>query len=387
MGRPDDFWTISDGRPGQAAENPGTTLERLPPLEDNTLCHFAAGRIVASYAHLAFEADSYQAMDAAACLPPRPPAASSSECWFGGEALPFPQIGAFQLHWNGNAVEEQPYPQEGHAVRDLRALEGALFESVEVGPLDRVSTEPVGRAPVLHLIEGGTVAPETGNGELPLYGSEREPTDALGFLHLAAAEGALWAAAGAGAFNLSGEQEHGQVTVARRVAGIWTQVIGASSSPLPTVLSSRQEEAQLLGGEAKAARVTAIAAEPGSEDAWLALAPQSLEASEGVSAVLVHISAQGQVLGEQTLPSAQEREVPIGPKGAADKLACVAVEDCWLATTKGWLYHLARGRNDPAGQRTPRLPARQGRSAPANGRPIRASRRKCRMRRRRTPPG
>ena len=59
---PDDFWTVSDGRPGQAAEAAGTSKERAVPLNGNTLCHFENGQIVASYAHPAFEADSYQQM-------------------------------------------------------------------------------------------------------------------------------------------------------------------------------------------------------------------------------------------------------------------------------------------------------------------------------------
>ena len=38
---PDDFWTISDGRPGQAiVEN------KVPPTTDNTLCHFVDGHVV-----------------------------------------------------------------------------------------------------------------------------------------------------------------------------------------------------------------------------------------------------------------------------------------------------------------------------------------------------
>src|SRR5277367_3686895 len=40
---PADFWTVSDGRPGQVNESSGTNLERAVPLEDNTLCHFAHG--------------------------------------------------------------------------------------------------------------------------------------------------------------------------------------------------------------------------------------------------------------------------------------------------------------------------------------------------------
>ena len=145
----------------------------------------------------------------------------------------------------------------------------------------------------------------------------------------------------------------GQVTVVRRVQGLWSQLIGPGSpadgtppNPLGRVLPSEAEELQLLGGEAKNATVSGLAAEPGSERAWLALrAPTG--SGEGVSAVLLHISAEGTVLGEQTLPSKREVEEGVGPKGAAARIACPAVEDCWMATTQGWLFHLA-----PEGERT-----------------------------------
>ena len=65
---PDEFWTVSDGRPGQAGEALGTGSEQKVPLADNALCHFDDGQIVASYAHPAFQADSYQLMRGAACL-------------------------------------------------------------------------------------------------------------------------------------------------------------------------------------------------------------------------------------------------------------------------------------------------------------------------------
>ena len=94
--------------------------------------------------------------------------------------------------------------------------------------------------------------------------------------------------------------------------------------------------------------MSGIAAEPGSEDAWLALrAPTG--ADEGVSAVLVHISAVGKVLGAQTLPTKAEAEAGVGPKGAAARISCPALENCWMATTEGWLFHLA-----PEGERTMR---------------------------------
>lgn len=338
---PNEFWTVSDGRKGQANESGGTNKEREPPLEDNTLCHFAGGQVVGSYAHLAFQADSYQAMHAAACLSP-------TDCWFGGDPLGEPQIGGFHLHWNGSALEEEPYVGEGHAIEDMLALEGRLYESVQLLSSDRTtneSTEP----PVVHRSEAGSAfQPETS--PIPLYGPGEAPV-ALSFLHFSAGAGGLWGAAGAD----GGIGAPGDVTVVRRVRGIWSQVIGpgeplseTASNPLPPLFpEDPNEERELLGGEASHAAVRAIAAEPGTNDAWLALAPPE-ESTVGspLRAVLVHISAEGAVLGTATLPSAGEQEAGIGPKGAASRLTCPQASDCWLATTQGWLFHLA-----PAGER------------------------------------
>jgi hypothetical protein len=63
--------------------------------------------------------------------------------------------------------------------------------------------------------------------------------------------------------------------------------------------------------------------------------------------VLARISSEGKVLEQQTLPTPREQEEGIGPKGAAARLSCPAENDCWLATTQGWLFHLA-----PEGERT-----------------------------------
>ena len=132
---PDEFWTISDGRSGQAQ---GSSTE-LPPLADNTLCHFAPGplgnlEIVTSYAAPAFQGDSYQAMHAAACATGDP-----HECWFGGEPLPAPQVGAFMLHWNGATLEPEPYVPEGREVWDMRSFEGHLIESMRLQSSDKVA--------------------------------------------------------------------------------------------------------------------------------------------------------------------------------------------------------------------------------------------------------
>lgn len=346
-GGPADFWTVSDQRPGQAPLN-----GQPPPLEDDSLCHFSGGSIVASYAHLAFEASSYEKIFGAACLPPLPPRAQSNDCWFGGEGLPEPRVGSFHLHWNGATLTEQPYTYGSDPVMDMRQLEDAIYESVSYSIYNAHNEErTLARPPVLHFAEAETeMQPFTA--ELPLYGTSGQPAEAFEYLRLGSSEGVLWAAAGKrlGVTNLTKETE-GQVTVLRRLAGIWTQVIGPGGEGrkkhlLPKLFESEARERELLGGPAKNAEVRAIAPEPGGEDAWLALAPHEAQTSAvaeaAAAAVLVHISAQGAVLGVQTLPSSAERALPSDAAGAAKRLVCPAVEDCWMANVGGWLYHLAR---------------------------------------------
>lgn len=335
---PGEFWTVSDGRAGEANEVTGSGLEHEVSHEDNTLCHFAHGEVVASYAHPADQPDSYQAMRAAACLSP-------TDCWFGGNPLEAPQIGAFHLHWNGSSVENEPYLGEGHTVDDMVTLEGLIYESVQILSTDRV-TEQEAYPPVLHRIDLNAVSqpiePETGLEkealDEALYESNELPR-ALSFLRLSAADGTLWAAAGK-AEPVESSHKAGQVTVVRKVGSEWTQLIG-SRHPLKQVFPSTEseEETSLLEGEAKNAAVSAFAVEPGIGGAWMALAPPK---NAGTHVVLVHVNDEGEVGEEHTLPSAEEEAQGIGPKGTATTMTCPAAEDCWLATTQGWLFHLAR---------------------------------------------
>jgi hypothetical protein len=323
---PDEFWTISDGRPGQAGESGGA---EPPPLQDNTLCHFSAGQVVGSYAHPAFQSDSYQAMHAAGCL-------NASDCWFAGNQLPEPQFGSFHLHWNGSSIEAEPYPGEGHAVEDMRAFEGHLFESVRVSATDR-SGEPGSEPPILHRINPQGVTPTfepEAQEFIPLYAPGELPTE-LDFLHLSSSEGALWGAASPSRVRDEAQGGEGP-TVIRRAEGSWTQLLGPATHPSAKELFPHED-------------VQALAAEPGGASAWLALdARADSEApSPTASALVTRISAEGQLSEAQSLPSAQERAEGIGPKGAGAKLVCPAPNDCWLATTQGWLFHLA-----PEGERT-----------------------------------
>jgi hypothetical protein len=342
---PEEFWTISDGRPGQAANG----LEELPPLADNTLCHFAPDKegneleVVGSYASLAFQASSYQPMQAAAC-------ASSSDCWFAGAPLPEPLPGAFQLHWSGSSLEAEPNTR-AHAIRDMRAFGGNLFESLELP--EEIEPEEIEHPRLLSEIEA-EAASTTFEPLLPRSSVTDEPLpeyapgsfpQALGPLVLATDENSLWAAAGPLATPPVGSTE-GELTVLRFSGGEWNQVLGAE-----------EDEAVEKADPASLAKdvVSSLAAEPGTAGAWLATQTPT-EASEpsptDLATVARVVAARGPLAEEvqEQLPSAQERSEGVGPKGSASKIACPAQNDCWMVTSQGWLFHLSE-----AGART--LPA------------------------------
>jgi hypothetical protein len=322
---PDEFWTVSDGRPGQVGN------EREPPLADNTLCHFANGQVVGSYASLAFRQDSYQAMHAAGCLSP-------NDCWFGGEELPVPEPGAqshaaFQLRWNGSGVSEQPYPAE-HAIEDLRKLGRYLYESVHFAKEDSFAGESPSAPSDLHLITPIGTQPTfvSLTPGVPHYGPEVLPY-ALDYPHLSSDEEALWGAANP-VFEHSGSASS-EVTVLRYAGGHWAQVIGSGTDPAGGNPFTQPGRAESLNET-----ITGIAAEPGTEYAWVGLTSRenSLVANEHQGAaptMLARLSPSGEVSERQSLPVSGEG----GLKGPADKITCPARNDCWLTTKEGWLYH------------------------------------------------
>jgi hypothetical protein len=338
---PDEFWTVSDGRPGQAGNEPG----KLAPLEDNTLCRFAApaGKLeaVASYATLAFQPTSYQAMHGAGCIGP-------SDCWFAGDHLPLGQPGAFQLHWEGSSLKAEPNP-EGHTVEDMVGFEGRLYEGVRLSPQDLITPEEeerffAGEPSLLHIINpigarSVFVFPRIG---LPHYAPE-EPAEALEFFRLSADESSLWGAANPASPLTSGAE----VTVIRNSEGAWTQPLGYGSDPEgtnPFTKFDAKEVSESLEKERENEMVSAIAAEPGSDSAWLALTSLANTTLGAVApAMVARISGDGTVSERQTLPTSGEVAEGVGPKGRADKVVCPAANDCWLATAQGWLFHRASG--------------------------------------------
>jgi hypothetical protein len=333
---PDEFWTVSDGRPGQVSS------ERPPPLEDNTLCHFKNGQIAGSYASLAFRADSYQAMHGAACLSP-------SDCWFAGELQPEAEPGAstrgaFQLHWNGTSVAAEAYPAE-HAIADMRQFGRYLFQSVRLGAEDHLlESESPSAPPDLHLITPVGVQPTfiSLTPGVPRYAPGERPY-ALEAMHLAADEEGLWGAANP-VSPAPAESAPGEVTLLRYAGGSWSQVLGFSTDPLPSNPFTQPGRA-----EREQETVTSLAAEPGAAAAWLGLTSLENAAASrrgAAGAMVARVSAGGEVSERQTLPAAGEG---IGLKGAADHISCPDSHDCWLATDQGWLFHYA----DEAHRRLP----------------------------------
>ncbi|HSS40738.1 MAG TPA: hypothetical protein VLT58_18370, partial [Polyangia bacterium] len=64
-------------------------------------------------------------------------------------------------------------------------------------------------------------------------------------------------------------------------------------------------------------------------------------------AVVARVAGDGSISDVQAFPTPAEEAEGIGPKGAAAKLSCPAPRNCWMTTTRGWLYHLA-----PEGERS-----------------------------------
>jgi hypothetical protein len=350
---PDEFWTISDQRPNSQQAAAG----HEEGLSDISLCHFLDGKIAASYALPLTASNHYQAMDAAACLSP-------TNCWFGGRLaeLGSPNTGAFHLHWDGENLTEV-YSPEDHAVSSMAlAGEATLFESVVINPSlpgDHFGSENPAHPFVLHQIDppGSSIdfhdvfmedaSCGLGCPPLPDYETalpEKFAGLSLGGDYIAPSAAnppapQLWAVAGP---PTTGGENSVRPIVLRYSAGEWWQ--------MPEI--GEQLEAQLKGTSASCmtdpstcsgldGELGAVAAEPGAAAAWVALGSKDSEA---------HIDRleadRGGGAGKEGKGRISVEEVPLGegqklgPRGNAGPIACPAVNDCWLATSEGWLFHL-----------------------------------------------
>ena len=307
---PDEFWTISDQRVGQEVKSGGgeSTLER------RSLCHFAGGKVVASYAEPLGTSTSYLQMNAAAC-------ASPSDCWFAGERLPgTTNVGAFHLHWDGASLTAvpsltQPQPtilDPGRKVSSLAYHGGRYYESVQPAEGDMpLAGEAPSRPPLIHRVSGTSFQAVPAPVEYP---EGVDPTEVEG-LHLGGDAESLWAAAGG-----VGEAP-APVSILR--------LQGAAFS----LLTLQDPSAILATGD----HVTGIAPEPGSESAWLGFVTVPEEGAAGQNAAtLARVGAHGEVSEPTRLPAASEG---FAHKGNAGPITCPAAGQCWMATVGGWLFH------------------------------------------------
>ena len=331
---PDEFWTISDQRPGQVLPLGGTVA-----LEDVSLCHFLNGQVVASYALPLDQPNSYQPMDSAACD-------SASDCWFGGA---LDDAGAFHLHWNGTSVTEVDAPQD-HEDASMTVFDDQIFESVQIDPGDDFGTEDPTAPPLFHVIIPSDGAdpfhsmfpddeqnPSCGTfcRPLPEYGTNTSST-LSGFSlssdwRTGVGDPQLWAAAG----PKPGETT-GNPIVLRYADGTWTQVV-------PNLVSLPGDDTPVEGqGVTPSAQI--VAAEPNQSAAWIGVkSPSNPDGNARVVRIAVVGTTGATVTDEDELGSPQG----VGPRGNVSAISCPAAEDCWLATTTGWLFHLTNGTQLP----------------------------------------
>ena len=305
---PTEFWTISDQQRGQE------TVGALP--RSISLCHFKDGAVVASYAQPVGVPGSYLRMSAAACLGP-------DECWFAGERLPGTvNVGAFHLYWNGidvdpvpSLTEAQPELEDpGRDVVSLAYHQGVLYEGVRAQAGDDAPGEPAEQPYFLHQVIPGTLpafAPQVPVAPISFGEAGATPEQLDGF-RLSSGGDELWAVSGA----LSAPAA---ATVLRLGAGGFEQV------------SLDDPAAAFEPGD----RVSGVGAEPGAAATWVGYRHAGDLESGPARLALIH--ADGGVDPPLALPAEGEG---IGRKGRAGPVVCAGAGQCWMATTKGWLFHL-----------------------------------------------
>ena len=304
---PAEFWTITE--PSRPRAGSGLAL-----------CHIKDGVVVGSYSTADSAADPYRQMVAAACDGP-------SDCWFGGvgsrDALG-QRVGAFHARWDGGDVRTVYAPQ-GRGVSGIAALGGGRFvETTFVGrarenrvdPVDLARPEDPGPR-ILHTIGPGGFRNE------PFVAAERPglAAEATELLAVDVSGENVWAAGGGAASGPAAPPETSAdrpPIAVRRAGDFWHEVA--------------LDETKLHAGEL----ITAIAALPGSADAMAAVSTFADRRSTTAKARVARLSPSGEV-SVTTLPASG------AGRGSAARIACPAPDECWMATTAGWLFHMTDG--------------------------------------------
>lgn len=302
---PEEFWVLSE--------------PSLPRIGSGlALCRFKDGQVAGSWSTRIDSADPFRQMLSATCNGP-------SDCWFGGigsqDALGT-RIGAFHLHWNG-ADLETVYGPQGRAVSDMQFHRGRLFESTYVGrapenrvdPVELAEPEPVPR--LLHSVSGHAFA----NDQFLPQPLESVPADGTELLGLDSDGTDLWAVGGGAA---SGPSAPPEGVVARR--------------PLAARLAGGEFVEVPLSGATfgPTDRLGDVAAMPGSEVAIATVVPFADRRSVNAKATVAAIEPDGTTTTTRLPASGAGR-------GSAARIACPALNDCWMVTWGGWLFHYSDG--------------------------------------------
>ncbi len=305
---PEEFWVVSEPSLPRA----GSGL---------ALCRFKDGQVAGSWSTRVDATDPFRQMLSATCNGP-------DDCWFGGvggqDALGT-RIGAFHLHWNGNDLESVYGPQ-GRAVSDMQFHDGQLFESTYVGPSPENRADPVDLAepePVpklLHRIAGKVFA----NDPFVPAALPAVPDNGSELLALDSDDADLWAVGGGAA---SGPAAPTEGSVAR--PPLAARLVGGAF-----------EEVELSGVFGPNDRLGDVAAMPGSESAMATVVPFGERHSTNAKATVALIQPDGTTTTTR-LPAS-------GPgRGSAARVACPAVNDCWMVTWGGWVFHYSDGSQLP----------------------------------------
>lgn len=312
---PTEFWTVSE--PSRPRVGSGTTL-----------CRYQGGRVVGSFGTLPQSSDPYNLMVAATCR-------SANDCWFGGPSANDPagaRTGAFRLHWNGSTLTTWYGPQ-GRGISDLEAHGDVIYESAFAGSRAGSREPVVNRIPepvpaLLRRIGAGAAFSLDPFKPAPL---DDVAEDGSELLALDSDGSQLWGGGGGAASGPSapvdGSVERPPLLV--RIAP--GSAIATEITPLA--------DAGVLG---PTDRVGDIAAIPQTDDAMLALASYAERRATNVKARVGRIDAATGRLEVTRLPASG------AGRGAAARIACPAVDQCWMVTTAGWVFHYHDGTPLPA---------------------------------------
>jgi len=343
---PDEFWTIADQRGGQTGNGVAGQLGNV------SLCHFANGQIVGSYALPLDQPNSYRPMDAAACLSP-------NNCWFAGTLGVYPNVGSFHLHWDGQNVTViyDTAAHDDHAVTSMAGYRGTLYEGVQLTSTDEYGGDTPAQTPVLHTINANETfsdvflaAQSSCSGlcpALPQYGGDNPQT--LSGFQLSSDGGLsadppvqtqMWAMSS----TLEGFASSATAEPIVLHCGS-DSTYGTSAATLDCGSDVWQQAP--TGLFPPGLQLSGLAGEPGSDAAWLAVD------ATGEQAQLERVTASEQP-GKQTVQIASKVTLglggelgEVGNRGKAAAISCPATNDCWLATSQGWIYHYSDGAQLP----------------------------------------